>query len=62
MTETTGWQGYVLFTDQGMEQLQIEKGGFVEQTERYEHLGDVGTFVMDMHVRYAALKATGKYS
>ena len=58
VTETTGWQGYALFTDQGLEQLQIEKGAFVQQTESYEHLGDVETFVMDMHARYEALKAS----
>ncbi len=58
VTESTGWQAYALFTDQGLEQLQIEKGAFVQQTESYEHLGDVETFVMDMHARYEALKAS----
>lgn len=57
VTETTGWQGYALFTDQSLEQMQLEKGGLVQQVETYDHLGDVLTFVMDMHARYAAMKA-----
>ncbi len=36
--------------------MQTEKKMFVQQVESYEHLGDVETFVTDMHARYAAMK------
>ena len=58
VSESTGWQGYALFTQPGLEQLQMDKSIFVQQTEAYEHLGAVETYVMDMHVRYARLKAS----
>jgi hypothetical protein len=32
--------------------MQADKKPFIQQAETYEHLGDVATYVMDMHVRY----------
>ena len=58
VSESTGWRGYALFTNQGLEHIQTDKASFVQQTESYEHLGEVETFVMDMHVRYAEMKAS----
>lgn len=58
VTESTGWQGYALFTNQGLERAQMDKTAFIQQTESYEHLGDIETYVMDMHVRYAEMKAS----
>ena len=58
VSETTGWKGYALFTNQGLERMQTDKASFVQQTESYEHLGDVETYVRDMHVRYAEMKAS----
>ena len=58
VTESTGWQGYALFTHQGLEQMQAEKHAFVQQIESYEHLGDIETYVVDMHARYEAMKAS----
>jgi Protein of unknown function (DUF2652) len=58
VSESTGWKGYALFTNQGMEHLQTDKASFVQQTETYEHLGEVATYVRDMHVRYAEMKAS----
>jgi hypothetical protein len=57
VAESTGWQGYALFTNQGLERLQTDKASFLRQIESYEHLGDVETYVRDMHVRYEELKA-----
>jgi len=57
VTESTGWQGYALFTQQGLERAQADKTAFVQQTESYEHLGAVETYVMDMHVRYDEMKS-----
>ena len=58
VSESTGWKGYALFTDKALERLQTERDSFVQQTESYEHLGDVKTYVRDMHVRYEAMKAS----
>jgi len=58
VAESTGWNGYALFTNQGLERMQADKKAFVQQTESYEHLGEVETFVMDMHVRYEEMKAS----
>jgi len=58
VTESTGWKGYALFTNQGLEHMQTDKASFVQQTESYEHLGEVETYVMDMHVRYNEMKAS----
>ena len=58
VSESTGWKGYALFTNQGLERLQTDKNSFLQQTESYEHLGDVETYVRDMHVRYEAMKAS----
>ncbi len=58
VSESTGWKGYALFTNQGMEHLQTDKASFIQQTESYEHLGEVETYVRDMHVRYQEMKAS----
>ena len=56
VAESTGWKGYALFTDPVLERIQTEKASFVQQSESYEHLGEVDTYVMDMHVRYEAMR------
>jgi hypothetical protein len=56
VVESTGWNGYALFTDQGLERMQTDKTPFLQQTESYEHLGEVQTYVMDMHPRYEQMK------
>jgi len=58
VSESTGWKGYALFTNQGLERLQTNKDSFVQQSESYEHLGDVEIYVRDMHVRYEEMKAS----
>jgi len=58
VAETTGWQGYILSTHRGLPSLQADTAAFIQQTESYEHLGEVETFVMDMHARYEARKAS----
>ncbi len=57
VAESTGWHGYALFTNQGLEQMQTDKKAFIQQAESYEHLGEVETYIMDMHTRYQAMKA-----
>lgn len=58
VADSTGWKGYALFTNQGLERMQTDKSSFVQQTESYEHLGNVETYVRDMHVRYKEMKAS----
>ena len=58
VSESTGWRGYALFTNQGLEHMQTDKASFVQQAESYEHLGEVETYVRDMHVRYEEMKAS----
>ena len=56
VSESTGWKGYALFTDQVLEQMQLGRENFFKQSESYEHLGDVEFYCMDMHPRYEAMK------
>jgi hypothetical protein len=56
VAESMGWKGYALFTNQGLEHMQTDRTSFIQQTESYEHLGEVETYVRDMHVRYEAMK------
>jgi len=56
VTESTGWNGYALFTGNCLDRMQADRKPFVQQAETYEHLGDVETYVMDMHVRYEEMK------
>ncbi len=56
VSKSTGWNGYVLFTGNCLQQMQADKKPFIQQAETYEHLGDVETYVMDMHVRYDEMK------
>ncbi|HJR78748.1 MAG TPA: DUF2652 domain-containing protein [Anaerolineales bacterium] len=58
VSEATGWRGYALFTNRGQERMQADKDSFVQQTESYEHLGEVETYVRDMHSRYEEMKAS----
>ena len=56
VSESTGWRGYALFTHQGLTQSKADKASFLKQTESYEHLGEVETYVLDLHGRYDDLK------
>ena len=58
VAESTGWRGYALFTLQGLKGIQADKKAFIRQSESYEHLGEVETYVMDMHVRYESMQAS----
>jgi hypothetical protein len=57
VADSTGWKGYVLFTDPVLERMQSKKDNFFKQCESYEHLGDVDIYCLDMHVRYENMRA-----
>ncbi len=56
ISEATGWKAYALFTDEGLEHMQLKPAGMHAQTEAYEHLGEVKTYSLDLHARYKELK------
>ena len=58
VTETTGWNGYVLFTGRCLEHMHEETKQFIQQTESYEHLGIIETYVMNMRSRYDVMKSS----
>ena len=58
VSESTGWKGYALFTDQVMERMRHSKDNFLKQSESYEHLGEVEIYCMDMHPRYEEMKSS----
>jgi hypothetical protein len=52
ITEHTGWRAYTLFTQAGLECMDLHLEDLSEGTESYEHLGEVKVFAMDLHLRY----------
>ena len=58
VSESTGWTGYALFTDQALERMQCSKENFFKRCETYEHLGEVEIYCKDLHVRYDEMKTS----
>jgi hypothetical protein len=58
VSESTGWNGYALFTDPVLERMQQSKDNLFKRCETYEHLGDVDIYCMNMHDRYDGMKAS----
>ena len=56
VTEATGWRAYLMITEPCLAHLDLKLEGVHEQTESYEHLGEIKTINMDMHRRYDELK------
>jgi hypothetical protein len=52
VSETVGWNAYILFTSASVEQIGLDPGGMHRQVEVYEHLGEVVTYAVDLHARY----------
>ena len=57
VSEATGWRAYLMITEQCLEHLDLQLEGAHRQRESYEHLGGVQTINIDLHRRYAELKA-----
>ena len=55
VAETTGWHAYALFTEQALEHMRVWPEGMHEQTESYEHLGEVKTRSLNLRAHYQAL-------
>jgi uncharacterized protein YndB with AHSA1/START domain len=55
VNEATGWRAYALFTEAALRHIGVQPEGMHELIEAYEHLGEVKTFVLDLHPRYQEL-------
>jgi uncharacterized protein YndB with AHSA1/START domain len=55
VSEATGWRAYILFTEAALTQLGVRPEGMHQQTETYEHLGDVATSSLNLQPRYQQL-------
>jgi hypothetical protein len=55
VSEATGWKAYALFTEAGLTPMNVKLENLHEQVERYEHLGEVKTYSLDLHTRYREL-------
>jgi hypothetical protein len=56
VTEATGWRAYLMITETCLDHLELKLEAVHEQTESYEHLGEIKTINIDMHHRYKELK------
>lgn len=55
VSESTGWQAYMLLTERCLERLQLVLENAHEQVEAYEHLEDTKTYSLDLHQRYTEI-------
>ncbi|MBI2332568.1 MAG: DUF2652 domain-containing protein [Chloroflexi bacterium] len=55
LAEQTNWRAYVMFTMQGLSHINLPLDSLFEQSEIYEHLGEIHTFSLDLHARYREL-------
>lgn len=56
VTEITGWRAYLMITEPCQAHLGLQLEGTHEQTESYEHLGEIKTINLNLHRRYAELR------
>jgi hypothetical protein len=52
VAEETGWHAYAMFTEACLTNAGVSPDGMHEQLEKYEHLGEVKTFNLDLRARY----------
>ncbi len=57
VTLETGWNAYILCTAASLRQLALPSDGMREFTESHEHLGEVTTYVTDLHARFEEIAA-----
>ena len=55
VAEATGWQAYALLTDSCLKRLGLEPKALLQGEERYEHLGSVPTWTLDLRERHIEL-------
>jgi len=52
LVEATGWGAYALFTKDCIDTISIQPAKLYQQTESYEHIGDVETFSINLDQQY----------
>jgi hypothetical protein len=50
--ESTGWRAYMMLTEKCLDHLKLHLENTHVQMEEYEHLGQVKTYNLDLHLRY----------
>ena len=55
VTEETGWNAYILFTQRAFVTMGVQIEDVYKQTESYDHLGEIQIICLDMHVRYQTI-------
>ncbi|RPI75915.1 MAG: DUF2652 domain-containing protein [Ignavibacteriales bacterium] len=55
VTDLTGWNAYILFTKECMQNLNLKLTNVHLQTESYEHLGDIETYSINLDEQYKKL-------
>jgi hypothetical protein len=55
ISEATGWRGYLLFSEDAINAMQIRPCDMYDCIESYEHLGSVDTHALDLDTRYREL-------
>jgi len=57
VSQATGWQAYMMFTDQCLNRTGLKLADAHIQMEQYEHLGEIKTFNVNLHRRYEEITA-----
>ena len=55
VTENTGWNAYILCTQRAFQNMSVQVEGAHEQTESYDHLGEIQIHCIDLHARYKTI-------
>jgi len=55
VSDATGWKAYALFTDAALTEINVQLENLHDQSEGYEHLGEVKTHNLNLHARYKEL-------
>ncbi len=58
IAEATGWNAYLMFTEQCLTHMNINLENTHAQVESYEHLGVVNTYSLGLHQRYEDIVGT----
>ncbi|HEX6890710.1 MAG TPA: DUF2652 domain-containing protein [Chryseolinea sp.] len=52
VTESTGWNAYALLTKDFMETISIDRQKLYQQTETYDHIGEIETYSINLDQQY----------
>ena len=52
ISESTGWHGYVMFSEAALSQMHLSPALLYASEEEYDHLGKIRTYSSDLHRRY----------